>query len=164
PKYHRNPLPERGGAVMTEQQLRGLSPALGRYLAPYQFCRGSTQTFAHLNTSVRGLLSDLTRKTAEPIALRGGTAARTLQEFDRARANGLWLDWLTFGEEYGKAPGFVAGLEDAQLWFVGEVPRTLSCLAAHRSGRAPARHTRPRPAAEVVQSSSAFVAQPWRVL
>jgi SRSO17 transposase len=87
-----------------------------------------------------------------------------LEQIDRARANGLWLDWLTFDEEYGKAPGFVAGLDDAQLWFVGEVPRTLSCLVAVRSGRAPDRDTRPREAQEVVKGSSAFVGQPWRVL
>ena len=71
---------------------------------------------------------------------------------------------MTFDEEYGKAPGFVAGLDDAQLWFVGEVPRTFSCLAAHRSGRAPQQQVRGRPAEEVVRSSSSFLGQPWQVL
>src|SRR5437667_8500883 len=66
---------------MTEQQLRALGPALDRYLAPFLFCCGYTQTFGHLNTYVRGLLSDLPRKTAEPIALQAGTSVRTLQEF-----------------------------------------------------------------------------------
>src|SRR3954467_6242508 len=66
---------------MTEQQLRALGPALADYLDRYLFCCGYTQTFAHLGTYVRGLLSDLPRKTAEPIALKAGTPVRTLQEF-----------------------------------------------------------------------------------
>src|SRR5579864_2032527 len=65
---------------MTEQQLRALGPALDKYLAPFLFCCGYTQTFAPLNTYVRGLLSDRPRKSVEPIALRGGTPVRTLQE------------------------------------------------------------------------------------
>src|SRR3954453_6275788 len=66
---------------MTETQLRALGPTLTRFLDPYLFCCGYTQTFDHLGTYVRGLLSDLPRKTAEPIALQAGTAARTMQEF-----------------------------------------------------------------------------------
>jgi hypothetical protein len=66
---------------MTEQQLRALGPALDRFLAPYLFCCAYSQTFDHLNTYVRGLLSDLPRKTCEPIALAAGTPVRTLQEF-----------------------------------------------------------------------------------
>ncbi len=66
---------------MAEQQLRALRPALARYLNPFLFCCAYTQTFAHLNTCVHGLLSDLPRKTAEPIALRAGTPVRTLQQF-----------------------------------------------------------------------------------
>jgi DDE superfamily endonuclease len=55
--------------------------SVGARLDPFLFCCGYTQTFAHLNTCVRGLLSDLPRKSVEPIALRGGTPVRTLQEF-----------------------------------------------------------------------------------
>src|SRR5947208_4277259 len=68
---------------MTEAQLRALGPALADYLDKYLFCCRYTQTFGHLNTYVRGLLSDLKRKTCEPIALKAGTAVRTLQEFLR---------------------------------------------------------------------------------
>src|SRR3954465_8469780 len=68
---------------MTEQQLRVLGPALAGYLDRYFFCCAYTQTFAHLNTYVRGLLSDLQRKTCEPIALKAGTPVRSLQEFLR---------------------------------------------------------------------------------
>ena len=68
---------------MTEQQLRTLGQALTGYLDRYLFCCDYTQTFAHLGTYTRGLLSDLKRKTAEDIALKGGTPVRTLQEFLR---------------------------------------------------------------------------------
>jgi SRSO17 transposase len=271
---------------MTEQELQTLEPALSDYLQRFLFCCDYTQTFGHLGTYVRGLLSDLPRKTCEPLALLAGTPVRTLQEFlrdhgwdgpkvrslvqrdvanllpdlpsdelgtvglidetstlkqgdktpgvqrqylgcvgkvangvvtvhlglcqgtfktlldadlylpetwvqdrprcraagipdevvyrpkwqialaqlDRARANGVRLDWLTFDEEYGKRPGFVAGLDERQLRFVGEVPRNLSCLAVSRSGRRPDPATKGRPAEAVVRASITFRDQPWRVL
>lgn len=270
---------------MTEQQLRALEPALARFLDPLLFCCAYTQTFGHLGTYVRGLLSDLPRKSIEPIALQAGMPVRTLQELlkdhawdasrvrhhlqrhvaallptlprddlgtvglidetsarkqghktpgvarqylgcvgkvdngivtvhlgvcrgsyhslldfdlylpqawdqdrsrcreagipdgvvyrpkwqialeqlDRAHRNGLHLDWLTFDEEYGKRPGFVAGLDERQLRFVGEVPRSFSCLAAVKSGRRP-EQGKGRPAEEVVRHASAFRGQYWQVL
>jgi SRSO17 transposase len=66
---------------MTEQQLADLGPALSDFLDRFLFCCGYTQTFAHLGTYVRGLLSDLPRKSVEPIALQAGTPVRTLQQF-----------------------------------------------------------------------------------
>lgn len=272
---------------MTEQQLRALGPALANYLEKFLFCCAYTQTFAHLGTYVRGLLSDLPRKTAEPIALQAGTPVRTLQEFlkdhlwdhdqvrnhlqghvaadllpvwprddlgtvglidetsvvkqgnktpgvqrqylgsvgkvhngivtvhlgvcqgscktlldadlylpkawaedrrrcreagipddkvyqskwaialeqiDRALANGVSFDWLTFDEEYGKRPGFVAGLDNRHLPFVGEVPRSLSCQASPRRGGRPNETLRGRPAEEVVRTASVFRGQAWQVL
>jgi SRSO17 transposase len=271
---------------MTEQQLRALGPALADYLDRFLFCCDYTQTFDHLRTYVKGLLSDLPRKTAEPMALQAGTPVRTLQEFlkdhhwdfaavrdrlqqdaavalptrpddglgvvglidetsavkqgtktpgvqrqylgcvgkvengivtvhlgvckgrfktlldgdlflpevwsddrprcreaglpdemvhrpkwqiaqgqlDRAAANGVRLDWLTFDAEYGKCPGFLRGLDERRLHFVGEVPRSFSCLAAHRSGRRPSEQAPGRRAEEVVHVSSAFQRQPWQVL
>jgi SRSO17 transposase len=271
---------------MTEQQLRALGPALARFLGRFAGCCRYAPTFAHLRTYVRGLLSDLPRKTAEPIALAAGTPARTLQEFlrdhawdapaaldrlrrhvadllpslpddglgavglvdetsvakqgdktpgvqrqylgclgkvengvvtvhlgvskgrykalvdaelflpegwsadrprcraagipdgvvhrtkwqmalsqlDRARAGGLRLDWLTFDAEYGKRPGFLAGLDARGQRFVGEVPGGFGCLAAARSGRRPDRRVEGRPAGEVVRAGSQFRSQPWRVV
>jgi SRSO17 transposase len=266
---------------MTEQQLEALGPALDDFLRPYLFCCGYTQTFAHLHTYCKGLLSDLKRKTCEPIALASGCAVRTLQEFlrdhlwsfpqvreqlqrhvadvlptlpaddlgvvglidetsalksgtktpgvqrqylgcvgkvangivtvhlgvckgryktlfdaelflsqewaadkdrrqeagipedrvyrpkwqialeevDRAVAQKVLFDWLTFDEGYGKAPEFVTGLDDRQLRFVGEVPKILSCLAAAGSPSRPAATVKARPAAELVQQSPAFLKQ-----
>jgi SRSO17 transposase len=275
---------------MTDQELRALGPALADYLDRFLFCCEYTQTFAHLGTYVRGLLSDLERKTCEPIALKAGTPVRSLQEFlrdhvwdfallkqrlqehvaellelpdeldepdglgtialvdetsaqkkgtktpgvkrqylgcvgkvdngivtvhlgvcrgryktlidadlflpkdwsadrkrcreagipddvvyrpkwqialeqiDRAKSNGVALDWVTFDEGYGACPGFGAGLDERQLRFVGEVPRSLSCVAATRQGKSPGASVEARRADEVVLSSSLFRSQPWRVL
>lgn len=268
---------------MTEEQLDALGPALEDFLRPYLFSCGYTQTFTHLHTYCRGLLSDLQRKTVEPIALASGCAVRTLQEFlrdhlwdytavrqllqrhlaatlpslpaddlgtvglidetsalksgsktpgvqrqylgcvgkiangivtvhlgvcrgryktlcdaelflskdwaadsdrrvaagipqetvhrpkwrialeevDRARANAVVLDWLTFDEEYGKAPEFVCGLDERSLAFVGEVPKSLSCLAASGTSK-PDAAEKGRPAEEVVRHSPAFLRQPWQ--
>jgi SRSO17 transposase len=268
---------------VTEEELDGLGTALDDFLRPYLYCCGYTQTFGHLHTYCRGLLSDLKRKTAEPIALASGCAVRTLQEFlrdhqwqhtqvraqlqrhvgaalaswpddglgnvglidetsavksgdktpgvqrqylgcvgkidngivtvhlgvckgryktlldaelflpedwakdrarcqaagipedmtyrpksqialeevDRATANGVPLDWITFDEGYGKAPEFVCGLDDRQLLFVGEVPKSLSCLAVSGSGQRPDAPVKGQRADDVVRQSPAFLKQPW---
>jgi SRSO17 transposase len=269
---------------MTEEQLEALGPALDDFLQPYLFCCGYTQSFAHLHTYCKGLLSDLKRKSVEPIALASGCAVRTLQEFlrdhlwhfaevrqllqrhvghvlptlpdddlgtvglvdetsalksgtktpgvqrqylgcvgklangivtvhlgvckgryktlfdaalflsqewaadkdrraeagipvdlvyrpkwrialeeiDRAVAQKAPLDWLTFDEDYGKAPEFLTGLDDRRLCFVGEVPKILSCLAATGVPARPSAAVKGRPAVDVVQHSSAFLKQRCR--
>jgi SRSO17 transposase len=271
---------------MTEQQLRALGPALAGYLDRFLFCCDYTQTFAHLGTYTRGLLSDLKRKNVQAIALKAGTPVRSLQEFlrdhvwdcdrvkqlhqqhtigllhqpdepdvlgtvglldetsaakkgdqtpgvqrqhlgclgkidngivtvhlgvcrgryktlidgdlflpeswsndrsrcraagipdavvhrpkwqmaleqiDRAKSNGVVLDWLTFDEGYGNSPGFIAALDERKLPFVGEVPRTLSTLAVNRQGHRPERKVAGRPAEEVVRTASLFRSQSWQV-
>src|SRR3954462_13505988 len=78
---------------MTEQEITALGPAFVAYLRRFRGCFGQDRTAAHFDTYCRGLLSDLPRKSIEPIALAAGTAVRTLQEFlvtarwdhDRAR-------------------------------------------------------------------------------
>src|SRR5262245_15086290 len=66
---------------MTEQEIAGLGPAFAAYLGRYRACFLQKRTMAHFDTYCRGLLSDLPRKSVEPIALESGTAVRTLQEF-----------------------------------------------------------------------------------
>jgi len=66
---------------MTEQEIAGLGPAFAAYLGRYRDCFLHKRTVAHFDNYCRGLLSDLPRKTVEPIALEAGTAVRTLQEF-----------------------------------------------------------------------------------
>lgn len=66
---------------MTEPEIAGLGPAFAAYLGRYRDCFLQKRTAAHFDNYCRGLLSDLPRKTVEPIALEAGTAVRTLQEF-----------------------------------------------------------------------------------
>lgn len=66
---------------MTEQEISRLGPAFGAYLGRFRSCFLQKRTAAHFDNYCRGLLSDLPRKSVEPIALAAGTAVRTLQEF-----------------------------------------------------------------------------------
>src|SRR5262249_49552168 len=70
-----------GGNPMTEQEIAGFGPAFANYLGRFRACLGQKRTASHFDTYCRGLLSDLPRKSVEPIALEAGTAVRTLQEF-----------------------------------------------------------------------------------
>jgi SRSO17 transposase len=66
---------------MTPEQIMALGPAFAAYLSRFGDCFAQQRTREHLQTYCRGLLSDLPRKSVEPIALAAGTAVRTLQEF-----------------------------------------------------------------------------------
>jgi len=66
---------------MTAEQIAGLGPAFTAFVSSFRPCFARCDTFAHLETYCRGLLSDLPRKSVEPMALAGGAAVRTLQEF-----------------------------------------------------------------------------------
>jgi SRSO17 transposase len=263
---------------MTPEQIEALTPAFADYLQQFLFCCGYTQTFDLLGIYCRGLLSDLPRKSAEPIAHYAGVAVRTLQEFlkdhlwsfdqvrttlqqhvaaqlpgwpaddlgtvgivdetgtrkkgtktpgvqrqhcgeigklencivtvhlgvargrfktlldndlflprswdedrdrcreagipddlpyrpkwqialsqlDRARSHDLTFDWLTFDEGYGDKPGFLQGLQQRHLHYVGEVPKSFRC-------RAPgARRRRASRADDLVRHSPLFTRQPWQ--
>jgi SRSO17 transposase len=66
---------------MDAAQIRRLGPMLDRFLAHFADCFSRRPTREHLTAYVRGLLSDLPRKSAEPIALDQDVPVRTLQEF-----------------------------------------------------------------------------------
>lgn len=66
---------------MDAELLRGLEPQLVAYLARFADCFVRRPTWEHLGVYVRGQLSELPRKSVEPIALAAGTPVRTLQEF-----------------------------------------------------------------------------------
>jgi SRSO17 transposase len=65
---------------MTEEQVRAVGPAFARYLGGFERFF-DPRSVEHLRSYCRGLLTDLPRKSVEPIALASGTAVRTLQEF-----------------------------------------------------------------------------------
>ncbi len=66
---------------MDVQQIRQLKPMLRRYLNQFDDCFARKDTRAHLSKYVEGQLSDLERKSVEPMALKVGVPVRTLQEF-----------------------------------------------------------------------------------
>ncbi len=66
---------------MDAREIRRMKPELTRYLNRFADCFARKDTRAHLPVYVEGQLSDLPRKSAEPIALAAGVPVRTLQEF-----------------------------------------------------------------------------------
>ena len=108
---------------MTEQEIADLGPAFAGYLARFRKCFVRKTTAAHFDTYCRGLLSELPRKSVEPIALEAGTAVRTLQEFlvtarwDHSHARDLLQHQLA---------DFIGELPDDDLGTIGVIDET-SC-------------------------------------
>lgn len=67
--------------TMTSEQIASLQPALAKLLERFRSCFERGKTFGYLEKYILGLLSDVQRKSIEPIALAAGVAVRTLQEF-----------------------------------------------------------------------------------
>ena len=66
---------------MDAQAIAALSGDLDVYLAEFEGCFSRSEGPRHLYRMVTGQLSDLPRKSVEPIADRHGIAPRTLQDF-----------------------------------------------------------------------------------
>jgi SRSO17 transposase len=66
---------------MDARQIRRLQPMLNRYLAQFDDCFSRSEPAANLRVYVNGQLSDLLRKSIEPMADRAGVPPRTLQQF-----------------------------------------------------------------------------------
>ena len=66
---------------MTSEQIASLQAALTPWLELFRSCFPRQKTFTYLEKYILGLLSDVSRKSIEPIALAAGVAVRTLQEF-----------------------------------------------------------------------------------
>jgi SRSO17 transposase len=66
---------------MDAHALRQLVPQLHRFVARFSDCFVDRRSREHLPVYVHGRLSDLDRKSVEPIALKAGLPPRTLQEF-----------------------------------------------------------------------------------
>lgn len=69
---------------MTLDQILSFGPQLADYLGEFDDCFSRSEPRGHLASYVKGQLSDLPRKSVQPIADFNGTPRRTLQEF---------LDW-----------------------------------------------------------------------
>jgi SRSO17 transposase len=66
---------------MSPEQITGLAPALTEFLGVFRNCFGECRLRDHFTTYCRGLLSNLQRKSVEPIALAAGSTVRALQMF-----------------------------------------------------------------------------------
>jgi SRSO17 transposase len=66
---------------MTADPVEAIGPAWTAFLQPFERFFDSPKTVRHFRAYSRGLLSDLPRKTAEPLALHAGTPPRCLQPF-----------------------------------------------------------------------------------
>jgi SRSO17 transposase len=145
---------------MTPEQIEELGPAFAAYLEQFVFCCDYTQTFDLLGVYCRGLLSDLQRKTCEPIALAAGVAVRTLQEFlrdhrwsfDQARAELQQHVAATLPGLPGDDLGTV-GLHDetgtvkdgchtpgVQRQYCGEIGKVENCIVTVHTGVAKGRY------------------------
>jgi SRSO17 transposase len=69
---------------MTTDQILSLGPQLAKFLGEFDDCFGRSEPRGHLASYVKGQLSDLPRKSVQPIADFTDTPRRTLQGF---------LDW-----------------------------------------------------------------------
>jgi len=65
---------------MREREITDLGAAFAMYHKQFRACFGQDRTAKHFDICCRVLLSDLPRKSIEPIAQAAGTAVRTLQE------------------------------------------------------------------------------------
>lgn len=109
---------------MTDFEIAGVGAEFGRYLRRYRACLGQDRTAAHFDTYCRGLLSDLPRKSVEPLALASGTAVRTLQEFLTTAA---WDHASARDRLQQHLAGVLAELPTDPLGTVGVIDET-SCL------------------------------------
>jgi SRSO17 transposase len=108
---------------MTEQEISALAPSFAAYLGRYRDCFLQRRTMVHFDTYCRALLSDLPRKSVEPIALEAGTAVRTLQEF---LVTAKWDQELARNRLQHGLAEFVEALPDDGLGTVGVIDET-SC-------------------------------------
>ena len=66
---------------MDVQQIKRIGRQLKTFLNEFDDCFGRSEPREHLHTYVQGQLSDLPRKSVEPMALAAGISPRTLQGF-----------------------------------------------------------------------------------
>lgn len=111
---------------MTPEQITGLGPALTEFLRSFKSCLGECRLLDHFATYCRGLLSDLQRKSVEPIALAAGSTVRAMQLFlnrrtwDHARLRDQVQQRV--GAQHTPAPGGPRGADD--LGVIGLIDET----------------------------------------
>jgi SRSO17 transposase len=69
---------------VTTDQVQALGPEFTAFLRPFERFFDTLTTIRHFRNYTSGLLADLPRKTAEPLALHAGVPPRNLQQFLKA--------------------------------------------------------------------------------
>ena len=128
---------------MTTDQILSLGPALAEFVAEFADCFGRSEPREHLNHYVRGQLSNLQRKSVEPIALFNNIAPRTLQEFlnsdvwDHPRARERLQQIVARDHEDAKAIGIIDDsghpksgkmTPGVQWQYCGRLGKTANCV------------------------------------
>ena len=128
---------------MTTDQILSLAPSLAEFLDEFADCFGRSEPREHLGHYVRGQLSNLQRKSVEPIALLNNIAPRTLQEFlnsdvwDHPRARERLQQIVARDHEDPKAIGIIDDSGHAksgqmtpgvQRQYCGRLGKTANCV------------------------------------
>jgi len=98
---------------MIVDQILALGPARAEFLDPFADCFGRSEPREHLNHYVRGQLSNLQRKSVEPMALFNNLTPHTLHEFlntdvwDHARARDRLQQIVARDHEDPKSIGII---------------------------------------------------------
>ena len=98
---------------MTGEQVGSLETALVEYLNTFRDCFKQDRTLGHLHDYAVGLLTDVKRKSVEPIALAAGVGVRALQLFlskfawDHAKAQDLLQRQVAEGFDAPEAIGVI---------------------------------------------------------
>jgi SRSO17 transposase len=101
---------------MTPEEIAGLGTALSQFLRTFHGCFFECRLLDHFEVYCRGLLSDMGRKTAEPIALAAGNTVRALQLFltQRVWDHGRLRDLLQqrIAQQHAPPPGQPLSVDD----------------------------------------------------
>ena len=82
-----------------------------------------------------------------------------LEQYDRARAQGISFAWITADEWYSQKPNFLRGLEERQQRYVLEIPRNFRAWL-HDPITGPA--TPAKPVTNLLRYSKGLMTQSWR--
>jgi len=131
---------------MTNNEIASLVPALAGLLAKFRPYFPREKVFSYLEKYIVGLLSDLKRKSIEPMALAAGVPVRTLQEFlsffdwDDARVSNELIRQVAEEHDMEHAIGVFDGsghvkqgtkTPGVQRQWCGEVGKKENCVIGH---------------------------------
>ena len=103
---------------MDVKQIRRIGRSLPRFLDEFADCYGRCDTRGYLKIYVSGQMSDLERKSVEPMALRAGVPPRSLQAF---------LGLLTWDEDrLVDRLQWIVARDHAHPWAIGILDETSS--------------------------------------